>query len=141
MEESDNPSHNHNEEGTINRKTRHGFGVPIEDMFMFKGKVTYGKISKKWKCLICNYQRGRHGRHRVFGHVASTHGYQSRIKNDRWNIPEEERHREETVINRPENIDIYMAQEISYGNIELEMIGEFCIFKCLKCTSLPIFKI
>ena len=33
-----------------------------------------------------------------------------------------------------------MAQEISYGNIELEVIGEALISKRLKCTKLPIFQ-
>ena len=121
-------------------KTTHGFGVPIEDMFTFKGKVTYGKISKKWKCLICNYQRGRHGWHQVFGHVASTHGYQSRIKNDRWNIPEEERRKEENIITRPVNIDAYMAQEISYGNIEVGTIGSFVSLNVLNVQDYQFFK-
>ena len=33
-----------------------------------------------------------------------------------------------------------MAREIRYGNIELEIIGGECIFKCLKCTREPIFQ-
>ena len=55
-------------------------------------------------------------------------------------MPEEERYNEIKEIVRPGNIDTYMAQEISYGNIELEIIGGGCIFGCLKCTKLPIFQ-
>ena len=81
-----------------------------------------------------------YGRDQVFGHVASGHGYQSRVKNGRWNIHEAERRKEIKEIIRPGNIDMYMAQEINYGNIELEIIGAALIFKCLKCARLPIFQ-
>ena len=110
----------------------HGFGLPGEDMFMRKGKVMYGKIRKKWICLVCHYERGKYGRHQVFGHVAAEHGYPSGIKNDRWDIPEGERHKEIKEIIRPGNIDMYMAHEISYGSIALEVTGEALIPKCLK---------
>ena len=33
-----------------------------------------------------------------------------------------------------------MAQEISYGNVELEIIGGERISKCLKCAREPIFQ-
>jgi len=60
--------------------------------------------------------------------------------NDRWNIHGGERHTEIKEIIKPGNIDMYMAQEINYGNIELEIIGAALIFKCLKCARLPIFQ-
>ena len=44
--ENDNPFINNNEDGIINRKTMYGFGIPSEDMFLFKGKVMFGKIRK-----------------------------------------------------------------------------------------------
>ena len=128
------PFINKSNEGKIDRRTMRGFGLPSEDMFMFKGKVMYGKI-RKWICLVCHFERNKYGWHQVFGHVASEHGYQSRIKNNRWNIPEDEQYKETKEATRPENIDMYMAQEISYGNIEFATIdGEF-IFKCLKCST------
>ena len=41
------PFINKSNEGKIDRRTMRGFGLPSEDMFMFKGKVMYGKIRKK----------------------------------------------------------------------------------------------
>ena len=38
-------------------------------------------------------------------------------------MPEEERYNAVKEIARHGNIDTYMAQEIRYGNIELEIIG------------------
>ena len=34
---------------------------------------------------------------------------------------------------KPENIEAFIAQEIDYGNIELEMIGDIIIYHCTKC--------
>ena len=118
----------------------HGFGLPSGDMFTFKGKVMYSKIRKSWICTVCNFERSKYERRQVFGHVETEKGYQSRLKNDRRNIPGGERYNEEKVATKPGNIDIYTAQEISYGNIELELIGGECISKCLKCAENPIFQ-
>ena len=76
--ENDNPFINNSEGGVINRKTMYGFGIPSDDMFLFKGKVTFGKIRKRWKCLICEFGRSRYGRNQVFCLAAAQHGYKSR---------------------------------------------------------------
>ena len=65
----------------------------------------------------------KYGRYQVFGHVSSGHCYKYRLKNDRRNIPEDERHIEIKELCRPENISNHLSQNISYGSIELEMIG------------------
>ena len=65
------------------------FGIPKADMFTSEGKVMCDKVSKKWKYLICDYERGRYGWRQPLGHVAAEHCYASRLINGRWGIPEE----------------------------------------------------
>ena len=81
------PYVNNGKEGGVNRHTRHGAGVPREDMYMFNGEITYGEIKTGWKCLMCNFERGRFGRFQVFGNVSRKRCYQSG-GTERWNIPE-----------------------------------------------------
>ena len=65
---------------------------------MFKGKVMFGKISKRWERLLFEYGR-RYGRHQAICHLEE-HGYISR-KNGRWGIPENERHYGGEIIIKP----------------------------------------
>ena len=46
-----------------------------------------------WKCAICGQTRPKCEWAQIIGHVAATHGYKSREKNERWGIPEEEIYR------------------------------------------------
>ena len=41
-----NPFKNNSNGGVIDRRTMCGFGLPIDDMFMSKGRVMYDKIKK-----------------------------------------------------------------------------------------------
>ena len=74
--EKGNPYIGTSNEGGVNRNSRSGAAIP-KDLMMFIGEIMFGKIRKSWKCVICNFERGRDGRFQVFGHVASKHSYQS----------------------------------------------------------------
>ena len=55
---------------------------------------------------------GGYGRNQVFGHVDAGHCYDSRPNHDRRGISEDGRYKAIGEVNKPGNIDIYMAQEI-----------------------------
>ena len=48
-----------------------------------------------WQCAICGMTRPKYERAQIIGHVAATHGYKSRGKNERWGIPEKEKYKGE----------------------------------------------
>ena len=129
-----NPYINNSIEGEIDRRTRYGAGIPKDDLYMFNGKITYDKLRKKWKCLLCNFERGKYGWCQVFGHVASTHCYSTAKNSDRWNIPNSEKHQEENTISYPENIDSIMANDVACENIEIELINNTTVYVCKQCT-------
>ena len=96
----------------------------------------------KAKSRFCKYEGGVSSfyvispveiwRHHVFGRVASARSYESGLRNGRWDISGEARHTENAVI-RHGNMDICRAQEISNGDIDLEIIRGEYIWKCIKC--------
>jgi len=67
----------------INRRTMYGFGMPSDDMFTLKGKVTFGKIRKNGY-VSCAILKGARCWRQVFGLVAAERGYQSRLKMTGW---------------------------------------------------------
>ena len=133
--DEENPYIDNSIEGEIDRRTRFGDGIPKGDLYMFNGKITYGKIRKKWKCLICNFERGRCGRYQVFGRAASTHCFPTAKNNERWSIPNNEERNEAITETLPKNIDNTMAHDISYGNVEVDVIGDEIIYICKHCTK------
>ena len=71
----------------------YGFCIRNEGLFAYlRGEVMRGKIRNRRKRIICNCGRGKCDRYHVVGHVAAERCYISGIKNDRWNIAEEDRH-------------------------------------------------
>ena len=110
-------------------------GAPGEDLFALNGKIMYGKIRKRWQCLMCNFERGRYGRYQVFGHVASTRCYSTAKRNARRIIPYGEKHKEGEIETLPRNIDSSTAQDINYENIEPNVINDNIIYKCKRCTE------
>ena len=99
---------------------------------MFNGEIMFDSIRKRWKCLICNYGRGKYGRFQVFGNVASTHCYQSRQKMKDGIYKKRRSTQKENKI-YPKNIHTHMAQEIKYKNITIGIIDENQVFICQKC--------
>ena len=97
--QEENAYRNNCEEGIINRRTPYGFGVPNIDKRLFGGKAFFDVLAQTWNCLICNFARDKYQRRQVFGHIAATHGYTSRIPNERWVIPIEDKYQEANTTN------------------------------------------
>ena len=82
----DNAYNNNSGDGIIDRRTPYGFGTPDSDKRLFNNMALFDATTQHWKCLICDYKRNKHQRYQVFGHIASTHGYESRVPGERWGI-------------------------------------------------------
>jgi len=90
-EQEENKYHNHSADGVIDRRAPFGFGIPNNNKRIFGDKADFNATTQTWNCLICNFKRGKYQRYQVFGHIAATHGYTSRIPNERWGIPIDEK--------------------------------------------------
>ena len=75
-----NPFVNEHEDGKVDRRTAHGFGIPQEDQITFQGMIMYDHTNKTWNCLICNFQRNQYQWKQVYSHVRAQHCYTSREK-------------------------------------------------------------
>ena len=86
-----NPENSNNK--VIDGRTYHGLGIPKAEMVKFNNKSMFNAETQKWQCIVYKYQRDRYQRYQVFGHIAATHWYTSRILNTRWNIPLQDRYK------------------------------------------------
>ena len=80
--------------GEVKRNTIHGFGIPKGDLQAFRGEIFFDKTLLTWKCTTRNYKGNAYHRHLVYGNVKSQHCYESRIPNERWNIPIDQQYKE-----------------------------------------------
>ena len=55
----------------VNRNTKRGSGIPKRGFNNAQWGMMFGKIRKRRKCILCNFERGKYGRFRVFRDVAS----------------------------------------------------------------------
>ena len=72
--------------GIVDRRAPYGFGVPNMENVSSGKKPYFAKSHKRGNCVICNYSMGKYQWCQVFGHVEATHGYKSRIPNERWGV-------------------------------------------------------
>ena len=115
---------NNSEPGIIDRRTPYGFGIPKTDMRYFNENVLFNANTQSWNFLNCDYTRDKYQWYQVFGHVAATHGYTSRIPNERWGIQIQDKYQqpeENPGINLPGNLKPYMREEINNRRIHIRI--------------------
>ena len=48
-----------------------------------------------WNCMVCQYTKGVYEWRQVYSHVMAVRRYESRIPNERWNIPLDQQYKPE----------------------------------------------
>ena len=126
-----NPFTNTTRPGNLDRRTLHGYGIPPEDIKLFGNKILFGRTQMTWNCMICGYKGNQYEWRQVYGHVRATHCYESRIPNERWNIPLEEQHK---TSKKKEQISA-IHLEILLGRIREKQGEGDKIWECIQCEE------
>ena len=91
--------------GTIDRRAHCGFGTPSNGESLFNDMALFGKPTQRWNCTPCDYSRGKYQRYQVFGYIAATHGYTSRVPSERWRIPPNDKYTDLITKPKPMNLN------------------------------------
>ena len=78
----------------------------------------FDKQAQTWKCTICNYTREKRQLYQVFGHIAASHGYESRVPNERRDILIIEKYINQTL--RHQSINLKKAR---HADMQNERVG------------------
>ena len=101
-------------------------------------KPPFNKITHAWICLVCNYSRDKYRRYQVFGRIAETRGYTSRIPNESWGVARrskfQEQNAEEKRNGNNENTSEHIGG-INHRRIMTETMNNETIFVCGYCMD------
>jgi len=129
----ENAYRNNSDEGKIGSRTPYGFGIPNNDRRLFNDMALFGVNTQQWKCLLCGYKRDKYQRYQVFGHIASTHGYISRVPNERWGILLNEKYNDPSWQQQPINLKKTQIADIQNERVRIKQKDGKNCWECGYC--------